>query len=186
MSHQRLGNEDQFKGTGKASGEDIGVRATMEASMMKPFAAALSIAALITSQPVQARTVGMVCNGTPLRSDGSIPANAAQGSITVTAELDTTRQTYTVLQASGTQMLPIGQPIAFNSKNKGDPVAMTIWNSPDGRRHFLGIQLLQQAGNILFAGYVVSPQCQAGGGGKCNRQTPGTVEYYQARCAIRR
>lgn len=79
MSHQRLGNEDQFKGTGKASGEDIGVRATMEARMMKPFAAALSIAALITSQPAQARTVGMVCTGAPLQSDGSIPANAARG-----------------------------------------------------------------------------------------------------------
>lgn len=153
---------------------------------MKHLAAALSIAALVTSQPAQARTVGMVCTGTPLQSDGTIPANAAQGKMTVTAELDTTRQTYTVLQAEGTRMFPIGKPISFSGKNKGDPVAMTIWNSPDGRRHFLAIQLLQQSGNILFAGYVVAPQCQSGSGSACNRQTPGTVEYYQARCAIRR
>lgn len=186
MSHQRLGNEDQFKGTGKASGEDIGVRATMEARMMKPFAAALSIAALITSQPAQARTVGMVCTGAPLQSDGSIPANAARGSISVTAELDTSLHTYTVRQATGTQMFPIGKPIAFNGKNKGDPAAVTVWKSTDSRRHFLAIQLLQEAGNILFAGYVVSPQCQSGSGSNCNRQTLGTVEYYQAKCSIRR
>lgn len=154
--------------------------------MMKHLAAALAVVALATSQPVQARTVSMVCSGIPLQSDGSIPVNAAQGNISVTAELDTTRQTYTVLQANGTQMFPIGKPIGFNGKNKGDSVAVTTWTSADGRQHFLAIQLLKEAGNIMFAGYVVSPKCQSGSGSSCNRQTPGTVEYYQARCSIRR
>jgi hypothetical protein len=156
----------------------------MEARMKKSAIAALVIAALVSSHPAQARTVTMDCAGAPLQSDGTIPANAAKGRISLSAVMDTVRGTITVLSVNGTGMVPVGRQLLFNTKTKDGPAARSLWDAPDGRR-FIGIQLMK-AGTILFAGYVVSAQCQPGGNGTCNRQMQGTVEYYQARCIPRR